>query len=187
MQNCLGERRRFGKVCGIVLVVHALQSASGWRCKDFAGSAREWREIPALIRGAVRAKITAQHLRKYGVLRVLRGGGHEDTGKRGANTTGIDATSRPSCSTTCLMSKSNLKIQVEQGCQPTMQDAMLACPTGIFVRGHHVIDPGDTLVMPSCLCNMNSSTGFSSSALSTHVPRFDGRFEVRAYFSYLIY
>jgi len=181
MQNCRGERRRFRQVCGLVLVVNALQSASGWRCKEIAGSAREWREIPALIRRAVRAKITAQHLRKFVVLRVLRGGGQEDTGERGANATGINATtSRPSCSTTCLMSRSNLKIQVEEGCRPTMQDAMLACPAGIFVRGHHVIAPGDTLAMPSCLCNVNSSTGFSSSALSTHVSRFDGRFEVRA-------
>jgi hypothetical protein len=180
----LGERRRFRQVCGIVLVVHTLQSASGWSCKEFAGSARDWREIPALIRGAVRAKITAQHLHKYGVLRELRGGGHDDTGKRGANATRINATLRPSCSTTCLMSRSNVKIQVEEGCQPTMQDAMLACPAGIFVRGHHVIAQGDTLAMPSCLCNMNSSTGSSSSALSTHVPRFDGRFEVRAWFSF---
>ena len=141
------ERSRFRQVCGCVLVVHALQSATGGRCKEFAGSAREWREIPALIRGALRSNIIAQHLRTYSVLRG--GGGHEDTGERGSNATAINSTSRPSCSTTCLMSKSNLKIQVEEGCQPTMQDAMLACPSGILVRGHHVIAPGDTLAMPS--------------------------------------
>ena len=42
-----------GRAYGIVLVVHARKSATGGRCKEFVGSAREWREIPALIRGAI--------------------------------------------------------------------------------------------------------------------------------------